>query len=47
MRSSLDRIIELEYEEFWKDGKSPEKDEDFLNSQIHMDIWTVQHFSFI
>ncbi|GLD47615.1 exocyst complex component 3-like protein 4 [Lates japonicus] len=40
MRSSLDKIIELENEEFWKDKKRPEKDEEFLNSEFHMDIWT-------
>ncbi|XP_041810453.1 exocyst complex component 3-like protein 4 [Chelmon rostratus] len=40
MRSSLDRIIELENEDVWSDHKPPEKEEDFLDSQIHMDIWT-------
>ncbi|XP_034715017.1 exocyst complex component 3-like protein 4 [Etheostoma cragini] len=40
MKSSLDRVIELENEDFWRDRRSPEKDEDFLNSPFHMDIWT-------
>ncbi|XP_019133379.2 exocyst complex component 3-like protein 4 [Larimichthys crocea] len=40
MRSSLDKLIELENEEIWKDSKTPEKEEDLLISQIHMDIWT-------
>ncbi|XP_076605078.1 exocyst complex component 3-like protein 4 isoform X2 [Chaetodon auriga] len=40
MRSSLERVIELENEEVWRDCRPPEKDEDFLNSQISMDIWT-------
>lgn len=44
MRSSLDRIIELQDEELWRDGKAPEVEDDFLSSEIHMDIWTVpQH----
>ncbi|KAM3594865.1 uncharacterized protein V6R79_015139 [Siganus canaliculatus] len=41
MRASLDRVIELEKEEFWSVEKSPEKEDDFLDSQIHMDIWTT------
>lgn len=41
MRSSLDRIIELQDEELWRDGKAPEVEDDFLASEIHMDIWTV------
>lgn len=45
MRSSLDKLIELEDEEIWKDSKTPEKEEDLLISQIHMDIWTVRHYS--
>ncbi|KAA8589314.1 hypothetical protein FQN60_012679 [Etheostoma spectabile] len=40
MKSSLDRVIELENEDFWRDRRSPKKDEDFLNSPFHMDIWT-------
>ncbi|XP_056915309.1 exocyst complex component 3-like protein 4 isoform X1 [Takifugu flavidus] len=40
MRSSLDRIIELQDEELWGDGKAPEVEDDFLSSEIHMDIWT-------
>lgn len=41
MRSSLDRIIELQDEELWRDGKAPEVEDDFLSSEIHIDIWTV------
>lgn len=37
----LDRVIELEYEEHWEKRETPEKEDDFLNSQFHMDIWTV------
>ncbi|KAF1374412.1 hypothetical protein PFLUV_G00228830 [Perca fluviatilis] len=40
MKSSLERIIELENEDVWKDRRTPEKEEDFLNSPFHMDIWT-------
>ncbi|XP_047193654.1 exocyst complex component 3-like protein 4 isoform X3 [Scophthalmus maximus] len=40
MRSSLDRITELENEEFWMQSKPPEKEEELLVSPIHMDIWT-------
>uniref|UniRef100_A0A4W6CFD8 Exocyst complex component 3-like 4 n=1 Tax=Lates calcarifer TaxID=8187 RepID=A0A4W6CFD8_LATCA len=40
MKSSLNKIIELENEEFWKDRRMPEKDDEFLNSEFHMDIWT-------
>ncbi|XP_045919063.1 exocyst complex component 3-like protein 4 isoform X2 [Micropterus dolomieu] len=40
LRSSLDRVIELENKELWKDSRTPKKEEDFLNSEIHMDIWT-------
>lgn len=43
MKSSLDRVTELENDEVWRDSRSPEKEEDFLNSPFHMDIWTVQH----
>ncbi|XP_042244643.1 exocyst complex component 3-like protein 4 [Thunnus maccoyii] len=39
-RSSLDKVTELENDEFWRDRKSPEKEEGFLISQFHMDIWT-------
>ncbi|XP_071353706.1 exocyst complex component 3-like protein 4 [Trachinotus anak] len=39
MRSYLDGVIKLENEEFWKERKDPEKEEDFLISQIYMDIW--------
>ncbi|XP_060938530.1 exocyst complex component 3-like protein 4 [Limanda limanda] len=40
MRSSLDRIIDMENKDFWKQNKMPEKEENLLNSQIHFDIWT-------
>ncbi|KAI3367095.1 hypothetical protein L3Q82_008160 [Scortum barcoo] len=40
MRFSLDRIIQNEFDDVWKERKSPEKDEEFLDSQIHMDVWT-------
>ncbi|XP_039992323.1 exocyst complex component 3-like protein 4 [Xiphias gladius] len=40
MRSSLDSLIELEKEEVWRDCRTPGKEEDFLNSPLHMDIWT-------
>ncbi|XP_066535890.1 exocyst complex component 3-like protein 4 isoform X2 [Hoplias malabaricus] len=40
MRSSLDKIIELEQEEMWQDRRKPEIDENLYNSHIHMDIWT-------
>ena len=43
MRSSLDKLIELEKDEFWVESKSPEKEEEFLSCQLDMDIWTVQH----
>lgn len=40
MHSSLENIIKLENDEFWKDRKDPEKEEGLLISDIHMDIWT-------
>uniref|UniRef100_A0A3Q3AZN8 Exocyst complex component 3-like 4 n=1 Tax=Kryptolebias marmoratus TaxID=37003 RepID=A0A3Q3AZN8_KRYMA len=40
MRTTLDRIIELEHETYWRDKKEPEKEESFLISQFPMDIWT-------
>lgn len=43
MHSSLENIIKLENDEFWKDRKDPEKEEGLLISDIHMDIWTVRH----
>ncbi|XP_056152070.1 exocyst complex component 3-like protein 4 isoform X2 [Lampris incognitus] len=43
LRFSLEKIIEIENEELWKDRQTPEKEEDFLNSPIHMDIWTKVH----
>lgn len=44
MRSSLNNIIKMEGEEFWRDLKEPEKEEGFegfLISDLHMDIWTL------
>ncbi|XP_051504481.1 exocyst complex component 3-like protein 4 isoform X2 [Myxocyprinus asiaticus] len=41
MRQSLDRIIELENEEMWKDRRKPETDEGLYSSHIDMDIWTI------
>lgn len=43
MTFSLDKIIELENQEIWMERKPPEKDVDFLKSEIDMDIWTVRH----
>ncbi|TNN33992.1 Exocyst complex component 3-like protein 4 [Liparis tanakae] len=41
MRSSLDRVIGLEQEDVWRDGRSPEEEEQLLNAPFHMDIWTT------
>lgn len=41
MKSSLGRILKLQDEELWRERKTPEKEDDLLCSQIHMDIWTV------
>ncbi|XP_067336202.1 exocyst complex component 3-like protein 4 isoform X2 [Channa argus] len=38
--ASLDRVIELENEETWRNSKPPQKEDTFLDSQFHMDIWT-------
>ncbi|XP_051506633.1 exocyst complex component 3-like protein 4 isoform X1 [Myxocyprinus asiaticus] len=40
MRTSFDRIIELENEEMWKERRKPETDEGLYSSHIDMDIWT-------
>uniref|UniRef100_A0A8C7S5E4 Exocyst complex component Sec6 n=1 Tax=Oncorhynchus mykiss TaxID=8022 RepID=A0A8C7S5E4_ONCMY len=41
MRASLDKILELENEDIWIKKQAPETDDEhFLNSDIHMDIWT-------
>ncbi|XP_059209239.1 exocyst complex component 3-like protein 4 [Centropristis striata] len=40
LRCSLERIIELENEEVWSERKTPEKEDEFLNSDLHMDVWT-------
>ncbi|XP_056283283.1 exocyst complex component 3-like protein 4 isoform X2 [Pseudoliparis swirei] len=43
MRSSLDRVIGLEQEDVWRDGRSPEEEEQLLNAPFHMDIWTTMN----
>ncbi|TRY68153.1 hypothetical protein DNTS_030032 [Danionella cerebrum] len=40
MRTSLDRVIELEKEEMWLQERKPEIDEGVYSSHIDMDIWT-------
>lgn len=40
MKTSLNRIIELENEEMWKEKRKPEIDEGIYSSHIDMDIWT-------
>ncbi|KAM4541971.1 exocyst complex component 3-like protein 4 isoform 2-T4 [Odontesthes bonariensis] len=40
MRTALGRVIELENESIWRDTKQPEKDDNFLKSELPMDIWT-------
>ncbi|ROK15755.1 Exocyst complex component 3-like protein 4 [Anabarilius grahami] len=40
MRTSLDRIIELENEEMWKEKRKPNIDEGIYSSHIDMDICT-------
>ncbi|CAK6982392.1 exocyst complex component 3-like protein 4 [Scomber scombrus] len=40
VRSTLDRIITFENEDVWRERRSPDKDDDFLDSPFHMDIWT-------
>uniref|UniRef100_A0A3P8S1H1 Exocyst complex component 3-like 4 n=1 Tax=Amphiprion percula TaxID=161767 RepID=A0A3P8S1H1_AMPPE len=42
MRSSLDRIIELEDEEVWSESKALIKEENILKSPFPMDIWTFE-----
>lgn len=42
MRTSLDRIIDLEKEEMWNERRKPEIDEGVYSSHIDMDIWTVR-----
>ncbi|KAM4625531.1 exocyst complex component 3-like protein 4 isoform 1-T3 [Polymixia lowei] len=39
MRSSLDKMLQIECD-LWSKRMSPEMDEEFLNSEIHYDIWT-------
>ncbi|XP_026877488.1 exocyst complex component 3-like protein [Electrophorus electricus] len=39
IRLSLDKVTELEYEEMWKDKKTPEIEEGIYSSHIDMDIW--------
>ncbi|KTF93849.1 hypothetical protein cypCar_00032092 [Cyprinus carpio] len=40
MKTSLNRIIELENEEMWKEKRKPVIDEGIYSSHIDMDIWT-------
>lgn len=40
LRTSLDKIIELENEEMWKEKRKPNIDEGIYSSHIDMDIWT-------
>ncbi|XP_026165816.1 exocyst complex component 3-like protein 4 [Mastacembelus armatus] len=40
LRYSLDKVTELEYDSVWKNSETPTKEEDFLDSPLHMDIWT-------
>ncbi|KAK7148916.1 hypothetical protein R3I93_013057 [Phoxinus phoxinus] len=40
MRTSLDRIIQLENEEMWTEKRKPNIDEGIYSSHIDMDIWT-------
>uniref|UniRef100_A0A4W5QDZ5 Exocyst complex component 3-like protein 4 n=1 Tax=Hucho hucho TaxID=62062 RepID=A0A4W5QDZ5_9TELE len=42
MRALLDKILELENKDIWIKKQAPETDDEhFLNSDIHMDIWTT------
>lgn len=41
MRSSLERILELQEEDLWREGNTPETEDGLLCNQIHMDILTV------
>lgn len=40
---TLGRVIQCENEEQWMCKKKAKMEDDFLDSDIHMDIWTVQH----
>ncbi|RXN24792.1 exocyst complex component 3 4 isoform X1 [Labeo rohita] len=40
MKTSLNRIIDLENEEMWREKRKPEIDEGIYSSHIDMDIWT-------
>uniref|UniRef100_G3NLF7 Exocyst complex component 3 n=1 Tax=Gasterosteus aculeatus aculeatus TaxID=481459 RepID=G3NLF7_GASAC len=40
LKASFVRIITMEDEDFWKDGKPPEKEDDLLSHPMPMDIWT-------
>ncbi|KAM8913456.1 exocyst complex component 3-like protein 4 isoform 2-T4 [Spinachia spinachia] len=40
LRASMGRIITMEYEDFWRDGKPPEKEDGLLSHTMPMDIWT-------
>ncbi|XP_028294695.1 exocyst complex component 3-like protein 4 [Gouania willdenowi] len=41
IRLSLDRLTDLENEEFWSVNKPPHKDDEFLSAKFPMDIWTT------
>lgn len=47
MKTSLNRIIDLENEEMWKEKIKPVIDEGIYSSHIDMDIWTVRLHTFI
>ncbi|KAL6105937.1 exoc3l4 [Pungitius sinensis] len=40
LRASIGRIITMEHEDFWRDGKPPEKEDGLLSHPMPMDIWT-------
>lgn len=42
IKLSLGRIIELEYKECWKDREKPRRDDEFPDSEIHIDICQVR-----
>ncbi|XP_061114266.1 exocyst complex component 3-like protein 4 [Conger conger] len=41
LRNCLEKSIRLQSDEIWSVGKSPEIEEDFYQSEMHMDIMTV------
>ncbi|KAM8833167.1 exocyst complex component 3-like protein 4 isoform 1-T1 [Synchiropus picturatus] len=40
LRACLDRVIRSESEEVWANRMSPATDDNYLDSQFHMDLWT-------